>query len=425
MMTMMKRKNYLFLGLSVTALFTLSGCFDKQNKLHETMVTCPENTQLISDDFEGKPVCQLRGTYVKDIHLSSDKFWALKGEVHIGVDGKEKATVEIDPGTTVFGKTGADFLLVTRGSKIIAEGTSSQPIIFTSMKDAAGLLSAPGDWGGIAIAGYAPTNAGKEERFEFSNTDVRFGGENEDDNSGILKYVQIRYAGNEVRPGEELNGLSLGGVGRGTIIDYVEVYNGKDDGIEAWGGNVNMKHLILIGNGDDNLDFDHGYRGNIQYVYIKQTTVESIHARGIETDNNKKHNNALPRTQANIANFEIVGIDKTSEGVYSRRGSGLLLSNGLIRSVGGTGIIIKTVGTERFGVNRFNAVTLDRCATGNVEDKASRIRDLNTFNRQYNSSVSTEGDRIAALDAEVFERGDFIGAYRKGSDWRQGWSELN
>jgi hypothetical protein len=184
MMTMMKRKNYLFLGLSVTALFTLSGCFDKQNKLHETMVTCPENTQLISDDFEGKPVCQLRGTYVKDIHLSSDKFWALKGEVHIGVDGKEKATVEIDPGTTVFGKTGADFLLVTRGSKIIAEGTSSQPIIFTSMKDAAGLLSAPGDWGGIAIAGYAPTNAGKEERFEFSNTDVRFGGENEDDNSG-------------------------------------------------------------------------------------------------------------------------------------------------------------------------------------------------------------------------------------------------
>ena len=422
---MMKRKNYLFLGLSVTALFTLSGCFDKQNKLHETMVTCPENTQLISDDFEGKPVCQLRGTYVKDIHLSSDKFWALKGEVHIGVDGKEKATVEIDPGTTVFGKTGADFLLVTRGSKIIAEGTSSQPIIFTSMKDAAGLLSAPGDWGGIAIAGYAPTNAGNEERFEFSNTDVRFGGENEDDNSGILKYVQIRYAGNEVRPGEELNGLSLGGVGRKTVIDYVEVYNGKDDGIEAWGGNVNMKHLILIGNGDDNLDFDHGYRGNIQYVYIKQTTVESIHARGIETDNNKKHNNALPRTQANIANFEIVGIDKTSEGVYSRRGSGLLLSNGLIRSVGGTGIIIKTAGTERFGVNRFNAVTLDRCATGNVEDKASRIRDLNTFNRQYNSSVSTEGDRIAALDAEVFERGDFIGAYRKGSDWRQGWSELN
>lgn len=421
----MKRIDYAVLGLSAVVMLAFSGCFEKQNELHESMVSCPEKTQLISDDFEGKPVCQLRGTYSEDLHLTSDKFWALKGEVHIGVDGKRAADLEIDPGTTIFGKTGADFLVVTRGAKIIAEGTSSQPIIFTSMKDAAGLLSVPGDWGGIAIAGYAPTNAGNEERFEFSNTDVRFGGENEDDNSGILKYVQIRYAGNEVRPGEELNGLSLGGVGRGTIIDYVEVYNGKDDGIEVWGGSVNMKHLILIGNGDDNLDFDHGYRGNIQYVYIKQTTVESIHARGIETDNNKKHNNALPRTQANIANFEIVGIDKTSEGVYSRRGSGLLLSNGLIRSVGGTGIIIKTAGTERFGVNRFNAVTLDRCATGNVEDKASRIRDLNTFNRQYNSSVSTEGDRIAALDAEVFERGDFIGAYRKGSDWRQGWSELN
>ncbi|MEN8146887.1 MAG: hypothetical protein ABFR02_04635 [Campylobacterota bacterium] len=422
---MIKRKNYLFLGLSVTALFTLSGCFDKQNQLHESTVTCPENTQLISDDFEGKPVCQLRGTYVKDIHLSNDKFWALKGEVHIGVDGKEKAVAEIDPGTTVFGKTGADFLLVTRGSKIIAEGTSSQPIIFTSMKDAAGLLSVAGDWGGIAIAGYAPTNAGKEERFEFSNTDVRFGGENEDDNSGILKYVQIRYAGNEVRPGEELNGLSLGGVGRKTVIDYVEVYNGKDDGIEAWGGNVNMRHLILIGNGDDNLDFDHGYQGSIQYVYIEQTEVESIHARGIETDNNKKFNNAQPRTRANIANFEIVGTEKMSEAVYSRRGSGLQLSNGLIRNVGGTGIAVKTSGEERFGINLFNGVYIDDCGESHVVDVVNRDRGLDSFNTLYSSSVMTDDKVVAVLDEEVFERGNFIGAYREENDWRQGWSTLH
>lgn len=407
-------------------MLTFSGCFEKQNELHESMASCPKGTQLISDDFEGKPVCQLRGTYVDDLHLSNDKFWALKGEVHVGVDGKEKeAVLEIEPGTTVFGKTGADFLIVMRGSKIVAEGTSSQPIIFTSMKDAAGLLSVPGDWGGIAIAGYAPTNAGKEERFEFSNTDVRFGGDNEDDNSGILKYVQIRYAGNEVRPGEELNGLSLGGVGRKTIIDYVQVYNGKDDGIEAWGGTVNMKHLILIGNGDDNLDFDHGYCGNIQYVYIKQTQLGSIHARGIETDNNKKFNNAEPRTQANIANFEFVGTEKTSEAVYSRRGSGLKLSNGLIRNVGGMGIAVKSPGIERFGVHRFNAVKLENCAAGNVVDVASRNKDLNTFNTQYASSVETDGNMVAALDNDVFERGDFIGAYRKGNDWRQGWSELN
>ncbi|MGB6018717.1 MAG: hypothetical protein WBF77_03885 [Sulfurimonadaceae bacterium] len=421
----MKRKDYLFLGMSAVALLTFGGCYDKQNELHESMVSCPDKTQLISDDFEGKPVCQLRGTYSENIHLTNDKFWALKGEVHIGVDGKSAAKLEIDPGTTVFGKTGADFLLVTRGSKIIAEGTSSQPIIFTSMKDAAGLLSVPGDWGGIAIAGYAPTNAGKEERFEFSNTDVHFGGQNEDDNSGILKYVQIRYAGNEVRPGEELNGLSLGGVGRKTIIDYVEVYNGKDDGIEAWGGNVNMKHLVLIGNGDDNLDFDHGYRGNIQYVYIKQTKLESIHARGIETDNNKKSNNAQPRTEANIANFEIVGTDKTSEAIYSRRGSGLRLSNGLIRNVGGTGIAIKTSGQERFDVNRFNGVHLEGCGEGYVEDVASHDRDLASFNTRYVSSVITDGKVVAALDSKAFERGDFVGAYRKGNDWRQGWSMLN
>jgi hypothetical protein len=423
---MMKRTNYFVLGLSTVAMLTFSGCFEKQNKLHETMVSCPEGTQLISDDFEGKPVCQLRGTYVTDMQLTKEKFWALKGEVHIGDDSDKKETVlEIEPGTTVFGKTGADFLLVTRGSKIIAEGTSSQPIVFTSMKDAAGLLSIPGDWGGIVIAGYAPTNAGKEEKFEFSNTDVRFGGENEDDNSGILKYVQIRYAGNEVRPGEELNGLSLGGVGRKTIIDYVEVYNGKDDGIEAWGGNVNMKHLVLIGNGDDNLDFDHGYRGNIQYVYIKQTEVESIHARGIETDNNKKFNDALPRTEANIANFEIIGTEKTSEAVYSRRGSGLKLSNGRISQVGGVGIVIKTKGDERFNVHQFESVFLEPCGQGFVEDVESRTRDLMSFNTKYSSSLVTQGGMIAVLDNDLFERGDFVGAYRQENDWRQGWSKLN
>ncbi len=421
----MKRKNILLFGMGATALVAFSGCYDKQNELHESMVTCPDKTQLISDDFEGKPVCQLRGTYSDDIHLTSDKFWALKGEVHIGVDGKDSADLVIDPGTTVFGKTGADFLIVTRGSKIVAEGTSSQPIIFTSMKDAAGLLSVPGDWGGIAIAGYAPTNAGNEERFEFSNTDVSFGGENEDDNSGILKYVQIRYAGNEVRPGEELNGLSLGGVGRRTVIDYLEVYNGKDDGIESWGGNVNMKHLVLIGNGDDNLDFDHGYRGNVQYVYIEQTKMESIHARGIETDNNKESYSAQPRTEANIANLEFVGTEKTSEAIYSRRGSGLKLSNALIRNVGGTGIAVKSAGDERFSTHRFNGVKLERCVQGDVEDIASRNKDIQTFNAQYASSIITEGEVVVELDSDRFEHGDFVGAYRKGYDWRQGWSLLN
>lgn len=420
----MRRKEYLLMGLSAMTVLAMSGCFDKQNELHESMVQCPGGTELISDDFEGKPVCQLRGSYIEDMHLTSDKFWALKGEVHIGVDGKDEATLEIDPGTTVFGKTGADFLLVNRGSKIIAEGTSTQPIIFTSMKDAAGLLSMPGDWGGIAIAGKAPTNAGREERFEFSNTDVRFGGHNEDDNSGILKYVQIRYAGNEVRPGEELNGLSLGGVGRKTTIDYVEVYNGKDDGIEAWGGNVNMKHLVLIGNGDDNLDFDHGYRGYIQYVYIKQTEVESIHARGIETDNNKKYNNARPRTLARIANFEIHGCERASEGVFSRRGSGLELYNGRIEEIGGVGIAVKTPGNERFTTNRFEGVYLSNCREGDVEDIATGNESLNAFNTQYSSLIATEGDYVAQLENTYFERSDFIGAYRNGNDWRRGWSKL-
>jgi len=404
--------------IAVMSMVLLGGCFEKQNELHESMVSCPEKTQLISDDFEGKPVCQLRGTYSEDLSLSADKSWALKGEVHIGVDGGESAVLEIAPGTTIFGKTGADFLVITRGSKIIAEGEVSQPIIFTSMKDAAGLISVPGDWGGIAIAGNAPTNAGREERFEFSNTDVRFGGEKEDDDSGVLKYVQIRYAGNEVRPGEELNGLSLGGVGRKTVIDYVAVYNGKDDGIEAWGGNVNMSHLVLIGNGDDNLDFDHGYRGDVRHVYIEQTVVTSIHARGIETDNNKKDPAALPRTQAHVSDFEIVGTTESSEGVYSRRGSGLILSNGIIRDVGGIGIYVKTIDESRFEENHFYDVELLDCAKGAVGDRSARITDLYSFNKKYDSSivesVSEEGDEMVRSASLV--------AWRGSQRWRSDWS---
>ncbi len=421
----MKHKKSLLFGLSAVILVTMSGCFEKQNALHESMVVCPENTQLISDDFEGKPVCQLRGTYTEDLHLTVDKFWALKGEVHIGIDGTQKSVLEVDPGTTVFGKTGADFLVVTRGSKIIAEGSAKAPILFTSMKDAAGLLSVAGDWGGIAIAGYAPTNVGKEERFEFSNTDVRFGGTDPEDNSGVLKYVQVRYAGNEVRPGEELNGLSFGGVGRGTTVDYVEVYHGKDDGIEAWGGNVNMNHIVLIGNGDDNLDFDHGYQGYVQYVYIEQGEVASIHARGIETDNNKKHPNALPRTMAKVSNFEIVGSPTGSEGVYSRRGSGLELNNGFIHNMGGVGIYVKSEGPQRFANNKFNAVQVASCKKGSVTDKVGRIHDLNHFNHRYSASVSTHNPAVAKLDQSIYGYGDFMGAYETGSDWRKGWSLLD
>lgn len=413
----MNYKKHLLATSALLGSIYMTGCLETngQNALLETQITCPSHTTLISNDFEGKPVCQLKGTYTQDIHLSSDKFWALKGEVHIGIDTLSNTTLSIDPGTTIFGKTGGDFLLVTRGSKIMAEGTRDKPIVFTSMKDVAGLLSKAGDWGGIAIAGKAPTNAGQEESFEFSDTNARFGGTDPHDNSGILKYVKILYAGYEVRPAEELNGLSLGGVGSGTTIDYVEVYNGKDDGIEAWGGTVNMSHLVLIGNGDDNLDFDHGYQGNVDHVYIKQTHISSIHGRGIETDNNKKYNNAKPRTLAHVSNFEIVANKQTSEAVFSRRGSGLKLSNGLIKNSGGLGIVVKSSGKERFETNQFENVYVQNTKRSSVKDSSSDNKNLETFNAQFHSSIE---ENVALADK-------LVGAYTSNHDWRQGWSILD
>ncbi len=386
----------------------LTGCNSDstESKLHESSNLCPKNTELLSKDFEGKVVCQLKGVYVDDLHLSRDKFWAIKGEVHIGVDTYKPAILRIDEGTTIFGKTGNDYLLITRGSKIFANGTQKSPIIFTSMKDVAGLISKAGDWGGLAIAGFAPTNAGKEEKFEFSNTTALFGGEDENDNSGVLKYVQIRYAGNEVRPGEEINGLSLGGVGRGTVIDYLEVYHGKDDGIEAWGGTVNMRHLVLIGNGDDNLDLDHGYRGKIEYLYIRQEAESSLHARAIESDNNKEYFDAIPRTNALISHFEILGSDKTNEAIYSRRGSAMELYDGVIHHAKGYGIVVRSDNELRFENNHFTNIYIDHCKGDGVKDMQSNTKELEAFNQYFDSSI-------------------LLGAYDKKSDWKAKWSKMN
>ena len=401
------------------------GCGDTKNDvLQEELNPCPTQTTFISKGFEGKPVCQLHGTYTSSLLLTNDIFWALKGEVHIGTDNSHNSTLRIEAGTTIFGKTGADFLVITRGSQLIAQGTASAPIIFTSQKDVAGLISKAGDWGGIAIAGNAPINGAGEDIFEFSNSGVKYGGHQRDDSSGALEHVQIRYAGFEVRPGEELNGLSLGGVGSKTTLDYIEVYHGKDDGIELWGGTVNLSHLVLIDNGDDNLDFDQGYQGNIQYVYIRQNVATSHYPRGIESDSNKKEPDSKPKTIVTVANFEIHGSKKTSEAVMSRRGSALTLINGMIHDVEGSGIVVKGSNRSRFHDNHFFNIALCDIKKDLVRDEEQKLTRLDAFNRAYSASItksckpSTLKLRSINFPAPL-EKTAYIGAYEPGSDWRK------
>ncbi len=214
------------------------------------------------------------------VTLSSDHCYLLDGFVFV----ETGATLIIEPGTVIKGKaaptTGdnASALIIARGAKIIADGTANQPIIFTSELDD---LGDPNDlnwadrglWGGVIVLGNATTNRGIEGQIEGIPTGearAAYGGNNDQDGSGVLRYVSIRHGGAELGPGDEINGLTLGAVGSQTIIEYVEVFSNLDDGFEWFGGTVNTKYLVAAFCGDDGFDYDEGWRGKNQFWFVIQ-----------------------------------------------------------------------------------------------------------------------------------------------------------
>lgn len=197
------------------------------------------------------------------------------------------ATLTIEPGVVVKGQAGSDAnataLIITRGAKIMAEGTATSPIIFTSVADEImpGQIESPnldptlnGLWGGLIVLGNARVSlkanetAGQIEGIPVSDTNGLYGGTDDADNSGIIKYVSIRHGGTNIGEGNEINGLTLGGVGSGTIIENVEIVATQDDGIEFFGGAANMKNVIIWNNGDDALDTDQAFAGSVDNFVI-------------------------------------------------------------------------------------------------------------------------------------------------------------
>lgn len=212
------------------------------------------------------------GSGTGTVTWTSDKVYYLDGIVFVN-DGQ---TLTIEPGTIIKAKTGqgenASALIVARGGKIIAEGTADKPIVFTVEGDdleGSVPLFSKGLWGGIIILGNARLNntSGEAtiEGIPIHEPRGIYGGNNDQDNSGIIKYVSIQHGGTNIGEGNEINGLTLGGVGSETTIEFVEVISNKDDGIECFGGTVNLKHIVVAFCGDDCFDFDDGYRGKGQY----------------------------------------------------------------------------------------------------------------------------------------------------------------
>ena len=230
---------------------------------------------------------------------------------------------------TIVGDDAEDFLVISRGSQILANGTSTAPVTLTALDDVEGvnLGSARGLWGGLVINGNAPINDCPEGAEggtaactkEGEANSGLFGGDLPDDSSGVLNYVVVKYAGSNVDPENQLNGIAFQGVGSGTEVDYVQVHNNLDDGIEFFGGTVSAKHVVLSGNADDSLDWTDGWTGNIQYLHIKQAGTAGDNA--IEADNREGDENAQPRSRPTIANMTIVG-NPGERAIRLRRGTG-------------------------------------------------------------------------------------------------------
>ena len=259
---------------------------------------------------------------------------------------KNGATLTILPGTIIRGdKATQATLIVTKGCKIIAEGTQNLPIVFTSNESVGNRTE--GDWGGLVILGQATNNqpggvANIEGIVPTANT--QYGGSDDNDNSGKLKYVRIEFAGIALEPNKEINGITFGSVGRGTLVDYVQVSFSGDDSYEWFGGTVDCKHLIAYRGIDDDFDTDFGYRGRIQFgLIIRDNTMYDAagDSNGLESDNDAAGSANTPQTAAIFSNLTIIGAkgngslslpvgEKFEKAFRIRRNSSISVFNSLV-----------------------------------------------------------------------------------------------
>lgn len=258
----------------------------------------------------------------------------------------------IEAGTIIKGKSGsganASALIVARGAKIEAVGTATEPIIFTAESDKPNTISEltvdqKGLWGGLIVLGKASLGfSSPETNIEgIPTTETRglYGGTDDADNSGTLKYVSVRHGGSNIGADNEINGITFGGVGSGTVVDYVEVISNQDDGIEFFGGTVSVKHAVVAYCGDDSFDYDFGWRGNGQFWLVLQ---DANSDRGGEHDG-AKPDDATPFSNPSIYNATYIG-NGTSKAITFRDGTGGKYYNSIFHNFG-KGIDVENTGT--------------------------------------------------------------------------------
>jgi hypothetical protein len=365
--------------------------------------------------------------------LHADTVYQLSGFIKVA----NGATLTIQPGTKIIGDYDipGSSLFILRGARIMAEGTAEKPIVFTSERPVG--QRQPGDWGGVIIIGNGITNRGAPTYIEGTGTGPQnplqdySGGNNNSDNSGVMRYVRIEFAGFPTAPNEELNSLTMAAVGSGTRIEYIQVLQGLDDSFEWFGGAVNGRYLISYESGDDHLDASEGYVGRNQFLIAFQSIRPDVRAglaggvasdpQGIENDGcwaenclagNNNRSASQPYTVPVFANFTLIGAPagawETTGGNFGmmlRRGTGGLYVNGVVARYSKAAISLRGQETfEQVGRGNLGIRNVAVVQTGGVF-QAADLTNSNLENRQFeldltaNAIVQVAGETAALFTA--------------------------
>lgn len=298
----MRTSNWKFMTMALAASMTL-------------FTACTDNNEPGNGDGGEDNKYELTKDIESDTELEAGKTYTLSGGIHV----KNGATLKIPAGVTIIAKHDdvVDYILIEQGAKIDAQGTASNPIVMTSEK------KEPGAWGGIHICGYAHTNAeGGTGSSEIGG--APYGGNNDADNSGTLRYVRVEYTGFAFDEEHEANGITFYGVGNGTTVEYCQAYMGSDDGFEWFGGSVNVKYLVSTDCSDDSFDWTEGWNGKgtdlVAYQEAKATLGYDCDCL-IEADNNENDNAATPVSHPVLKNLILAGNGESKQGIRLRRGT--------------------------------------------------------------------------------------------------------
>lgn len=403
--------------------------------------------------------------------------YELPGRVDVGTDGGPTASgadtnvvLTIEPGVVVYGGVGNSHLVVNRGNKIAAVGTQSKPIIFTSRQNVLGNTTdnSDGQWGGVILLGRAPISDCDDggatggtvdcvNQVEGTPLDALYGGATPSDDSGDMRYVQIRFSGFAFDQDNELQSLTTGGTGYGTGLDYIQSVNSSDDGVEFFGGYVNGKHFVVLGAGDDSLDTDFGAQINMQWVLVVQRTATG---NGIIEADSGGAGNSLPRQDTRIANATFIARSTVSDqaAFRLRGGTDFVLANVVLDATGLTGRecldiddveTTQSAGSEEDGAPFFASVFMacaggvaftddgNLAATQAAFDAASNnlwsggTAKSSSFTATLTSMFVNGGNETgaAAFNPTVFNRNGFtfdnpgyVGAISPSDSWYKTWT---